>query len=130
MKLHADRSDTPVVTAHGEGWIAIDGQRHEGNWVLSASGVRHPWQLATDIPGTDDFSTLSQTDDLPPELVLFGSGPRLTFPHPSALQGLMQQGIGVETMDTPAACRTYNILAAEGRRVVLALLNPSAPKSD
>lgn len=129
MKLHADRSDTPVVTAHGEGWIAIDGQRHEGNWVLSASGVRHPWQLATNIPGNDDFSTLSQTDDLPPELVLFGSGPRLTFPHPSALQGLMQQGIGVETMDTPAACRTYNILAAEGRRVVLALLNPGGSGS-
>lgn len=41
----------------------------------------------------------------------------------------MQQGIGVETMDTPAACRTYNILAAEGRRVVLALLNPGGTES-
>jgi uncharacterized protein len=40
----------------------------------------------------------------------------------------MRQGIGVETMDTPAACRTYNILAAEGRRVVLALLNPQPPE--
>jgi uncharacterized protein len=130
MKLHADRSDTPVVTAHGQGWVAIDGQRHEGDWVLSASGKRHPWQRLTVNPSTDDFSALSRTDDLPPELVLFGSGSRLTFPHPSALQGLMQQGIGVETMDTPAACRTYNILAAEGRRVVLALLNPSAPASD
>jgi uncharacterized protein len=127
MKLHADRSDTPVVTAHGQGWIAIDGQRHEGDWVLSASGVRHPWQHDGDTPSTQDFSALSQTDPLPPELVLFGSGPRLKFPHPSALQGLMQQGIGVETMDTPAACRTYNILAAEGRRVVLALLNPRVP---
>jgi uncharacterized protein len=129
MKLHADRSDTPVVTAHGEGWIAIDGQRHDGDWVLSASGARHPWQRAGDKPGTEDFSALFQTDDLPPELVIFGSGPRLTFPHPSALQGLMQQGIGVETMDTPAACRTYNILAAEGRRVVLALLNPGGSGS-
>jgi uncharacterized protein len=129
MKLHADRSDTPVVTAHGQGWIAIDGQRHEGDWVLSASGVRHPWQHDCESPSTDDFSALSETDDLPPELVLFGSGPRLKFPHPSVLQGLMRQGIGVETMDTPAACRTYNILAAEGRRVVLALLNPRAADS-
>ena len=129
MKLHADRSDTPVVTAHGEGWIAIDGQRHEGDWVLSASGVRHPWRRGSDTPSTEDFGALSQTDPVPPELVIFGSGPRLIFPHPSALQQLMQQGIGVETMDTPAACRTYNILAAEGRRVVLALLNPGGSGS-
>ena len=123
MKLHADRSDTPVINAHGPGWIAIDGQRHEGDWVLSASGARHPWQRAEESPSEADFSALAQTDATPPELVLFGSGDRLRFPHPSALQGLMRQGIGVETMDTPAACRTYNILSAEGRRVVLAILN-------
>lgn len=128
MKLHADRSDTPAITAHGVGWVAIDGQRHEGDWVLSASGLRHPWQRASPEPSTDDFAALALIDHLPPELVIFGSGAHLKFPHPSALQALMHRGIGVETMDTPAACRTYNILAAEGRRVILALINSTAAR--
>ena len=59
---------------------------------------------------------------LAPELVVFGSGARLRFPPPAWLQPLMARRIGVETMDTAAACRTYNVLAAEGRAVVAALL--------
>jgi uncharacterized protein len=59
---------------------------------------------------------------LRPELVLFGSGTRLRFPRPEWLQALVALGIGLETMDTAAACRTYNILAGEGRHVVAALL--------
>ena len=56
------------------------------------------------------------------ELVIFGSGSRIRFPHPSWLQHLMARRTGLETMDTPAACRTYNILAGEGRHVLAALL--------
>ena len=59
---------------------------------------------------------------LQPELVIFGSGRRQRFAHPSLLRPLIERRIGVETMDTPAACRTYNVLAAEGRRVVAALI--------
>jgi len=55
-------------------------------------------------------------------VVIFGSGRRLRFVSPALLRGLIERGIGVETMDTAAACRTYNILAQEGRRVVGALL--------
>ena len=57
-----------------------------------------------------------------PELVLFGSGERIRFPAPLLLKGLFSQGIGVETMDNGAACRTFNVLAGEGRRVLMALL--------
>ena len=57
-----------------------------------------------------------------PELVIFGSGARLSFVHPSLLRPLIERGIGVETMDTMAAARTFNILAGEGRRVAAALL--------
>ena len=60
--------------------------------------------------------------ELRPELVLFGSGAALRFPRPAWVRRLIEAGIGVETMDTGAACRTYNILAGEGRRVVAALL--------
>ena len=58
----------------------------------------------------------------PPELVIFGSGARLRFPAPGLLRDLIERRIGVETMDTAAACRTYNVLASEGRSVVAALL--------
>ena len=60
--------------------------------------------------------------DLDPELVIFGSGNRIQFPQPQWLEALYAQRIGLETMDTQAACRTYNFLAGEGRRVVAALL--------
>jgi len=56
------------------------------------------------------------------ELLIFGSGLRLQFPPPECLQSLMLEGLGLETMDTQAACRTYNILAAEGRHVAAALI--------
>lgn len=59
---------------------------------------------------------------LRPELVLLGSGARFRFPAPATLQALAEHGIGIEVMDTGAACRTYNVLAGEGRRVVAALL--------
>ncbi len=57
-----------------------------------------------------------------PEVVIFGSGARLRFASPALTRALIERGIGVETMDTAAACRTYNVLASEGRSVVAALL--------
>ena len=64
----------------------------------------------------------AQLAALAPELVIFGSGQRIRFPQPVWLKPMMAQRVGVETMDTQAACRTYNILAQEGRHVVAALL--------
>ena len=60
--------------------------------------------------------------DLDVELIIFGSGERLRFPKPEWQVGLMQRRLGLETMDTQAACRTYNILVGEGRQVLLALI--------
>ena len=59
---------------------------------------------------------------LEPEIALLGTGDRQRFPHPRLIQALMARGIGVEVMDTSAACRTYNIVMLEGRRVAAALL--------
>jgi uncharacterized protein len=59
---------------------------------------------------------------LRPEVVIFGSGPTLKFPPASLIRALIDARIGLETMDTPAACRTYNVLAAEGRHALAALL--------
>ena len=71
----------------------------------------------------DDFSgDFEKLLEERPELVIFGSGQRLRFPSPSLLRSLLSAHIGVETMDTSAACRTHNVLLAEGRCVVSALL--------
>jgi uncharacterized protein len=123
MKLHADKPDQLSVTAHGEGWIAVNGVRHTASVVLTASGTVRPWDVARlDELTAGHFSGLLEAGSPPPELVLLGSGTRLRFVAPALLRPLIEQRIGVETMDTPAACRTFNILAGEGRRVVAALL--------
>lgn len=123
MKLHADKPDQLSVTAHGEGWIAVNGARYSSSVVLLASGTVRPWGVARlEELTAEHFSELIGGDGPPPELVLLGSGIRLRFVAPALLRPLIEQRIGVETMDTPAACRTFNILAGEGRRVVAALL--------
>jgi uncharacterized protein len=123
MKLHADKPDVQTVTAYGEGWLAIDGQRHQHSLVLSSSGRLAPWNCERfDALTADHFDSLLVLSPEPPEVVVFGSGVRLRFLRPSLIRGLIERRIGIETMDTAAACRTYNILAGEGRRVVAALL--------
>lgn len=122
MKLHADRPDQFSITAYGPGWIAVNGERHSGALLLSASAGIRPWGCpAFDALANGHFAEVLALDAVPPELVLFGSGSRLRFARPALLRPLIERRIGVETMDTAAACRTFNILAAEGRRVAAAL---------
>ncbi|MDQ7744083.1 Mth938-like domain-containing protein [Hydrogenophaga pseudoflava] len=123
MKLHADKPDQLSVTAHGKGWVAVNGERYSTSVVLLASGTVRPWGVERLEELTSvHFSDLIGDDGPPPELVLLGSGNKLRFVAPALLRPLIERRIGVETMDTPAACRTFNILAGEGRRVVAALL--------
>ena len=106
--------------------------RHEGAriWVGTVpfdASIVVPWKgepLAWDAPGFEALTAahFERIAALAPEVVVFGSGSRLRFPHPSLLRSLIDSGIGVETMDTGAACRTYNVLAGELRAVVAALL--------
>ncbi|MBA4261377.1 MAG: hypothetical protein C0443_04980 [Comamonadaceae bacterium] len=122
MKLHADTADAFAITAYGEGWVAVNGQQQTASLVLTAAGMQ-TWNCSRfeDLtPG--HFEALLADPAQRPQLVLFGSGSRLRFARPALLQSLIALRIGVETMDTQAACRTYNILAGEGRRVTAALL--------
>ncbi len=120
MKLQADKLDGLVVSGLGPGWIAVNGEKKTASILLSSRGLCLDWPCSRFEDLTP--SHFAQLDALDAELVLFGSGARLRFPPPQWLQGLMQRHIGLETMDTAAACRTYNILASEGRHVVAALL--------
>ena len=120
MKLQPDRMDTLAVTGYGPDWIAVNGERHAHSLLITSLGLLQPWR-------PQNFESLQATDfellaDLGVELAVFGSGKRLRFIPPAWQAPLMARRLGLETMDTPAACRTYNILAAEGRRVVAALI--------
>ncbi len=126
MKLQPDKPDVQTLTAHGPGWVAIDNERVERSVVIGSRGERFAWNCATfDDLGAEHFAQLAT---LGVETVIFGSGMRLRFPQPVWLRPLIAQRIGLETMDTAAACRTYNILAGEGRHVLAALLVES-PKA-
>ena len=119
MKLQPDRSDAQTISAHGPGWVAVGQEKITTSCVLSASGERLPWAGRFEDLGPEHFDTLAR---LGVEVVIFGSGARLRFPKPAWLASLARARIGIETMDTAAACRTYNILAQEGRNVAVALL--------
>ena len=121
--------DTPegvnVVTRHEPGRVWVGGAAFEHSLVLPWSGPVEPWPAASfGELGAPHFERLLA---LKPELVVFGSGHRLRFPPPAWLRALIERRVGVETMDTAAACRTYNVLVSERRAVVAALLVESAP---
>jgi uncharacterized protein len=120
VKLHAAGPATyNTITGYGDGYVQVNNQRHQSSLIVMADTVQ-PWS-AQEFAGLkeEDFEKLKA---LAPEIVLLGTGPTQRFPHPRLTAALAQAGIGVEVMDLRAACRTYNILAAEERRVAAALL--------
>ncbi len=121
MKLHlANTGSQNVFTACGAGFVAVNRRRIETSVIVLPEQLIEPWSVTALTSMTEaDFQTLAA---LPVEVVLLGTGGRLRFPHPRHGEPLRQANIGLEVMDTPAACRTYNILLGEGRRVAAALL--------
>ena len=120
MKLHASSaSGANTITAYGDDYVAVNGARRDSNVIVTATEVR-AWN-ATDFEHLTaaNFAELAQ---LGAEIVLLGTGSRQRFPHPRLTAPLVAARVGLEVMDTKAACRTYNILVAEERRVALALL--------
>ncbi|MBA2672128.1 Mth938-like domain-containing protein [Ramlibacter sp.] len=119
MKLQPDQSDAQTISAYGPGWVGVAGEKIAHSVILGARGERIRWAPRFEDLGPEHFAVLAE---LPVEVVIFGSGGRIRFPKPAWIAPLAQRRIGIETMDTAAACRTYNILAQEGREVAVALL--------
>jgi uncharacterized protein len=111
-----------VFTGHGDGYVRIGDTDYRENLLVTPGQLINDWAPGGfDALSESDFTTLAA---LKPEVALFGTGTTMQFPHPRLTRALTDAGIGLEVMDTPAACRTYNILAAEGRRVAAAILIP------
>ena len=119
MKLQPDQSDAQTISGYGPGWVGVGPEKITHNVVLGSGGQRIEWAGSFDELGPEHFAVLAEWQV---EVVIFGSGGRIRFPRPAWLAPLAAARIGIETMDTPAACRTYNILAQEGRQVAVALL--------
>ena len=121
MKLQADRIEGHnAISRHGPGGVVVNGAEFRESVIVPWTGVAHPWNVANfDSLIESHFEALAA---LGPELIIFGSGSRIQFPKPNLLKALIGRRIGVETMGTAAACRTYNVLLAEGRSVIAALL--------
>ena len=121
MALHLNtNTNLYLFTGHGEGYVSINTKRYQQPVVVMAGEVRTDW------PATD-FTTLTEKHfdyflGLKPEVLLLGTGAKQQFAHPNLYRELIQARIGIEFMNTPAACRTYNILVAEDRKVVAAVL--------
>src|SRR6218665_3740053 len=120
MKFQPDHSNPQTITASGPGWSRTGADKISPSVLIGASGLRQacPCARFEDL-GAGHFAQLAGLDA---ELIIFGSGTRNRFPAPAWLAPLMARRMGLETMDTPAACRTYNLLAHEGRKVVAALI--------
>jgi len=120
VKLHASSpSALNTFSGYGDGYVLVNGQRHAENVIVMPEQLL-PWSAAS-------FDALVEADfdaflGLNLEILLLGTGPRQRFPHPRLTRALAAKRVGVEAMDLQAACRTYNILMAEERRVAAALL--------
>jgi len=109
-----------MFTAYGDDYVAVNHEKHCKNLILLPETIFPEWSTAT--PKNLGESDMQKLLALETEIILLGTGKHLRFPPGALLRPFAPAGIGLEIMDIQAACRTYNILAAEGRKVAAALL--------
>jgi uncharacterized protein len=121
MKFAQDQINSRyVIEACEPGRIQVAGQVFRHNLLIMPGKLLQPWEVAS----MDDFGEeqLRALVTHAPDVLILGTGQTQIFPHPSLFAACMQAGIGWEVMPTDAACRTYNILHGEDRRVLAALV--------
>jgi len=121
MKFAQDSQDEGyVITAYDEDNITINGKAFANSLIITRTKLDENWNLNN----IDSLQSehIEQILILNPELIIIGTGKKLTFPNVAIYSEVIKKGIGVDFMDTQAACRTYNILMSEGRDVVAGLI--------
>ena len=108
-----------IVEAYSQGTVVVSNVTYQSSLILSATDIINDWppQTCTDLTAQH----LQQIISLDPEIMILGTGSKIVFPPDEVLQPIVSNRVGYEVMDTGAACRSYNFLVAEGRRVVAAL---------
>jgi uncharacterized protein len=109
-----------TVTSYDDDGVEINAVRFEHSLIVLPEVAPVAWPVTSfDTLTSEDFTQIEATN---PDVVILGTGKRQRFIHPSLIAALTARRIGVECMGNQAACRTYNILMSEGRKVVLALI--------
>ena len=121
MKLHStDTRQYQTITAYDENGVEINAVYFRHSLVVMPENPSQAWPVTSFEQLTEEhFESINAAG---PDVVILGTGQRQRFVHPRLIASLTGRRVGVECMDNKAACRTYNILMAEGRRVALALI--------
>ena len=121
MKLQAEKPPASnTFTGYGEGYVLVNQERITRSVVVMPDRIWTQWEASTfEALAEEHFAALAALDC---DVLLLGTGARLRFPKPHLTRPLLRLGRGIEVMDVPAACRTYNLLLNEGRKVAAALL--------
>ena len=117
-----NRPGANLVTRLGPDGIQVGERRFARSLILSAAELLPEWSV--DDPAQLALDSLAPALELEPDILVLGTGDRIVFPPGELFAALAARGIGLEVMDTPAACRTYNVLVGEERSVVAALILP------
>jgi uncharacterized protein len=120
MKFTLDaRDDLNLIRGYAPGEVRIGERLQHAPCIVAATQLVLDWPV-TDVPALTP-ADLAPVFDLQPDVVLLGTGAKQTFPSPEVRQAFAARNVGLEVMDLGAACRTYNILVQEERRVVAVL---------
>jgi len=123
VKLHLNTSDQRfVIQSYGETHIILNNERHVTNFILTPN-QRLDWAIKDASQFSDEYLTPLLADE--PELIVIGTGAQPCVPTPAVMRFFARHGLGLEFVSTPTACRIYNILASEGRRVGCGLIIPT-----
>lgn len=121
MKLHTtDTRQYQTVTAYDENGVELNAVYFRYSLVVMPETEPQAWPVGSfDALTPEHFAVIAAAE---PDVVILGTGQKQRFVHPRLISSLTARQVGVESMDNKAACRTYNILMAEGRKVALALI--------
>lgn len=124
MKLHlASGANSLVFTGSGAGYVSVNGQRYSQSLIVTPTSAQ-PWDVIG--PSALNDAAFAKIDGQGFDVVLLGTGRTFVMPDLKILKAwkgtFAARGVGLEVMDTSAACRTYNILCDEGRQVVAAVI--------
>ncbi|MDH3609144.1 MAG: MTH938/NDUFAF3 family protein [Gammaproteobacteria bacterium] len=123
MDITQDFADANfVITGYESGSVFINNQAHQQSLIISSDSLIYPWEV-NDVFQLNETS-LASILEAQPEILIIGTGETLILPEPKIIALFAQHQIGLETMNTGAACRTYGILVAEGRKATAGIISP------
>jgi len=123
MKMHLDSAaGAHRITGYGSGYVSVDENPLTRSFILTPGTLITDWHPQS-VPELDD-AAMQALMALGPSIVLLGTGAEQRFPPNALLAPVLRDGVGIEVMATAPACRTYNILVAEGRTVAAGMFIP------